>query len=141
MYLLDTNICIYVLKHHSDSLRHRFKVTRNLAISAITYAELCFGIEHGASSLRRKRWQQLGAFTRLLLVLPFDDEAGRHYGFVRAHLQRQGRPIGNNDLLIASQARSLNAVLVTNNEREFLRVPDLTVENWAGRGSGGRGGA
>lgn len=130
MYLLDTNICIYVLKHHSDRLRHKFKVTRNLAISAVTYAELCFGIEHGAASLRRMRWEQLGAFTRLLLVLPFDGEAGRHYGFVRAYLKRQGRPIGNNDLLIASQARSLKAVLVTNNEREFSRVPDLSVENW-----------
>ena len=130
MYLLDTNICIYVLKNHSDRLRHRFKATRNLAISAITYAELCFGIEQGVASLRRKRWEQLAAFTRLLLVLPFDEEAGRHYGYVRAHLRRKGRPIGNNDLLIASQARSLGAVLVTNNEREFARVPDLTVENW-----------
>jgi len=130
MYVLDTNICIYVLRHHSDRLRHRFKVTQNLAISAITFAELCFGIEHGAPSLRRKRWEQLSLFTRLVTIVPFDAEAGRHYGFVRAHLQRQGTPIGNNDLLIASQARSLSAVLVTNNEREFVRVPDLTVENW-----------
>ena len=130
MYLLDTNMCIYVLKRHSDRLRHKFKVTPDLSISTITLAELCFGVENSAAFLRQKRWEQLAAFTRLLLVLPFDGEAARHYGHVRAWLRRQGRPIGNNDLLIAAHARSKGCVLVTNNEREFSRVPDLTVENW-----------
>ena len=130
MYVLDTNICIYVLKHHSKRLRHRFKVTRDLSVSTISLAELCFGIESSSPSLCAARWDQLESFVSLLLVHPFDGDAARHYGSIRAELKRQGTPIGNNDLLIAAHARSLGAVLVTNDEREFGRVPDLIVENW-----------
>ena len=130
MHMLDTNICIYVLRHHSQRLRHRFRVTPQLCISAVTYAELCYGVENSASGQRRQRWEQLDAFTRLLVIEPLDGEAARHYGRLRAWLRRQGRPIGNNDLFIAAHALSLGAVLVTNNEREFGRIPDLTVENW-----------
>jgi len=130
MYMLDTSTCIYVLKERSQRLRHRFKATPALCISAVTYAELCFGIENSAASLRDARWGQLAAFTRLLLIEPLEEEAARHYGRLRARLRRQGLPIGNNDLFIAAHALSLGAVLVTNNEREFRRIPDLTVENW-----------
>jgi len=130
MYLLDTNICIYVLKHHSTALRHKFKVTGNLAISAVTYTELCFGIEKGQASMMRPRWAQLSAFTRLLLILPVDEAVAKDYGNIRAFLTRKGQPMGNNDLFIAAHARSLGATLVTNNLREFRRVPDLAVENW-----------
>ena len=130
MYLLDTDTCIYVLKHRPGAVLHKFKVTRDLAISAITYAELCFGIEHGAASLMRQRWEQLNAFTRLLLVLPVDELVAKAYGNLRALLAKRGQPIGNNDLFIAAHARSLGAILVTNNLREFKRVPDLSVENW-----------
>jgi len=130
MYMLDTNICIYVLKNHSDKLRSKFKAIKNICISSVTYAELCYGIENGESSKREARWKELDNFTQRLLIEPLDEDAARHYGFIRAHLKKQGTPIGNNDLLIASQARSLNAVLVTNNVKEFSRVPDLTVENW-----------
>ena len=130
MYMLDTNICIYVLKNHSAKLKHKFKVSRDLCISAVTYAELCFGIENGDVSLRGKRREQFDAFTRLLLTLPLDDDAGRHYGRIRAHLKSKGSTIGNNDLFIAAHALSSGAVLVSNNEREFKRVPGLVVENW-----------
>ena len=130
MYMLDTNICIYVLGNHSSSLRHKFKVTKELCISAVTYAELCHGIENGNPSLRKARWEQLELFTRLLVILPLDESAGQHYGRVRSLLKKQGRPIGNNDLFIAAHALSAGAVLVTNNEREFRRVPDLRLENW-----------
>ena len=130
MYMLDTNICIYVLGNHSASLRHKFKVTKELCISAVTYAELCYGIENGTPSLRKARWEQLELFTRLLVILPLDESAGQHYGRVRSLLKKQGRPIGNNDLFIAAHALSAGAVLVTNNEREFRRVPDLRLENW-----------
>ncbi len=130
MYMLDTDTCIYVLNNRSDRLRHKFKATKNLCISAVTYAELCFGVENGAVLLKRKRWQQLGMFTRLLDVMALDENAGRHYGRLRSLLKKQGKPIGNNDLFIASHANSMGAVLVTNNLREFGRVPDLTVENW-----------
>lgn len=130
MYMLDTNMCIYVLKNRSDRLRHKFKVMKGLCISAVSYAELCFGIENGAASQKTARWRQLEAFTRLLLVKPLDEEAGRTYGLMRAELKSIGTIIGNNDLIIAAHAQSLGAVLVTNNEREFARVPDLSVENW-----------
>jgi len=130
MYMLDTNICIYVLNNHLDSLRHKFKVTKDLSISAVTYAELCFGIENGNPSVRKARWEQLELFTRMLVLSPLDGRAGQYYGRVRSQLKKQGRLIGNNDLFIAAHALSVGAVLVTNNEREFRRVPDLRVENW-----------
>lgn len=130
MYMLDTNICIYVLKNHSDELRHKFKAIKNICISSVTYGELCFGIENGDGAKREPCWEQLDLFIQRLVIDPWDEDAARHYGFIRALLKKQGTPIGNNDLLIASHARSLNAVLVTNNIREFNRVPDLSIENW-----------
>jgi len=130
MYMLDTNICIYVLKNHSDKLRRKFKAIKNICISSVTYGELCFGIENGDNAKREARWEQLDLFTQRLTIDPWDEDAARHYGTIRALLKKQGTPIGNNDLLIASHARSLNAVLVTNNIREFKRVPDLSLENW-----------
>ncbi len=130
MYMLDTNICIYVLKNHSEKLRHKFKAIKNICISSITYGELCFGIENGDSSKREARREQLDIFTQRLLIDPWDEDAARHYGFIRAILKKQGTIIGNNDLLISAHALSMNAVLVTNNVSEFSRVPDLTIENW-----------
>jgi len=130
MYILDTNICIYVLKNHSDKLRHKFKAIKNIGISSVTYGELCYGIENGSSSLRGERWRQLDLFTQKIHIDSWDEDAARHYGYIRALFKKQGAPIGNNDLLIASHARSINAVLVTNNVREFTRVPDLSIENW-----------
>jgi tRNA(fMet)-specific endonuclease VapC len=130
MYMLDTNICIYVLNHHSDRLRYKFKAVKNLCISAVTYAELCFGVENGKPSLKRQRSEQLDEFARLLLIETLGQDVGWHYGRVRSQLKQAGRLIGNNDLFIAAHALSLGAVLVTNNVREFTRVPDLTVENW-----------
>ncbi len=130
MYMLDTNICIYVLKNHSDELRHKFKAIKDICISSITYGELCFGIENGNSNLKEERWRQLEIFTQRLLIDPLDENAGKHYGSIRAQLKKDGTPIGNNDLLIAAHARSIDAVLVTNNVREFNRVPNLVIENW-----------
>ena len=128
--MLDTNICIFVLKNHSDHLRHKFKAIKNICISSVTYGELCFGIENGDDSARSKQSEQLDLFTQKLHIDPWDEDAARHYGFIRAYLQRQGVLIGNNDLFIAAHARSANAVMVTNNTREFNRVPDLTIEDW-----------
>ena len=130
MYMLDTNICIYVLKKHTNKLRRKFKAIKYICISSVTYGELCFGIENGNNNLKEERWRQLDIFTQRLLIEPWDENAGRHYGSIRAQLKKEGTPIGNNDLLIAAHARSINAVLVTNNVREFNRVPNLTVENW-----------
>ncbi len=130
MYMLDTDICIYVLKKHSDKLRHKFKVTKNICISSVTYGELCFGIENGDNSMKEARWKELNLFTQRLFIEPWDENAAKHYGSIRALLRKQGTPIGNNDLLIAAHARSLDSVMVTNNIREFERVSDLIIENW-----------
>ncbi len=130
MYMLDTDICIYVLKKRSDKLRHKFKVTKNICISSVTYGELCFGIENGDHSMKEARWKELNLFTQRLFIEPWDENAAKHYGSIRALLRKQGTPIGNNDLLIAAHARSLDSVMVTNNIREFERVPDLIIENW-----------
>jgi len=130
MYMLDTNFCIYVLKNHSARLHHQFKVHRDLCVSAVTYAELCFGVENGTAALKVARWQQLAQFMRLLLLLPLDEAAAKRYGSIRSHLKKAGKPIGNNDLFIAAHALSLGAVLVTNDQREFGRVPGLVIENW-----------
>jgi tRNA(fMet)-specific endonuclease VapC len=130
MYMLDTNTCIFVLKNRSDSLKYKFKAIKSLCISSVTYGELCFGIENGDSHLREKRYKQLDLFTQKILIDPWDDNAARCYGVIRAVLKREGLPIGNNDLLIAAHARSIEAVLVTNNTKEFCRVPDLTLEDW-----------
>ena len=130
MYMLDTNICIYVLKNRPDQLRRKFKAIKHLCISSVTYAELCYEIENSSSSKSKARWEQLDLFTQRMSIESWGEEAARHYGSIRALLRRQGTPIGNNDLMIASHARSLSAVLVTNNVKEFERVLDLTIENW-----------
>jgi tRNA(fMet)-specific endonuclease VapC len=96
----------------------------------VTYGELCYGIENGAPTLRQERFEQLDLFTQRVLIEPWDEEAARHYGAIRAYLKREGNIIGNYDLQIAAHARSIDAVIVTNNTREFSRVPDLTVEDW-----------
>lgn len=130
MYMLDTNTCIFVLKKRTTGLKNKFKAIKNISISSVTYGELCYGIENGDPKLREERYNQLDMFTQRLLIDPWDEEAARQYGVIRAILKRQGNAIGNNDLLIAAHARSFNAVLVTNNTKEFSRIPDLTLEDW-----------
>ena len=99
-----------------------------ICISSITYAELCYGVAHSAQ--RGANALELEAFRLDLDILPFDPDAAAHYGEIRHALAKRGQPIGANDLLIAAHARSAKATLVTNNAREFERVPKLRVENW-----------
>ena len=130
-YMLDTNICIYILKERPLSVLKRFKEMPMdwIVISVVTLAELMYGVEQ--SSARERNLRNVEDFIAKLRVIPWDNHAARNYGKARAHLESKGRPIGNMDLLIASHARSRGAVVVTHNEREFRRVPDLAVENWA----------
>ena len=129
MFMLDTDICIYLINERDAALRGKFESNANaICISAITYAELCFGAAHSARVEENAR--ELAAFCLDLEVLPFDAAAGEHYGEIRQALMQRGRPIGANDLLIAAHARSAGATLVTNNERVFARVPELRTENW-----------
>ena len=130
MYMLDTNICIFILKNRPENVKKKFKAIKNICISSVTYGELCYGIENGEPHLREKRWEQLDEFTQRILIDPWDEDAAKHYGLVRALLKKEGNLIGNNDLLIAAHSRSISAVLVTNNTKEFSRIPDLTIEDW-----------
>lgn len=129
-YMLDTNICIYAIKNRPERVLERIKssLPEGLCISAITLSELEYGAAKSASPERNR-----AAILRLLFVLevlPFDDRAAIEYGAIRAGLESRGTPIGPLDTLIAAHARSAGLVLVTNNVREFIRVPGLRVENW-----------
>lgn len=129
-YLLDTDICIYIAKHHPPGVRERFSrhAAGDLAMSVITLGELRFGAEK--SQAREQAIAKVEELAALIPVYPLPETAGAHYGRIRADLQRMGYPIGNNDLWIAAHARAAGLVVVTNNEREFNRIPDLQVENW-----------
>ena len=129
MFMLDTDMCIYLINDRDETLRARFEATTaSVVISSITYAELRYGVAHSQRAESNAR--ELRAFCRDLEILPFGADAGTHYGEIRHALTRQGRAIGANDLLIAAHARCVDATLVTNNEAEFRRVPSLEVENW-----------
>jgi tRNA(fMet)-specific endonuclease VapC len=128
-YMLDTNICIHVLKNRPEKLRERFnRLAEQLCISTITLAELSYGVEK--SSRRDDNHQAVDQFAARLDVLPFSAVAAIHYGQVRAALEAAGRPIGAHDMLIGAHARSAGMIVVTNNLREFERIPGLRTENW-----------
>lgn len=130
-YLLDTNICIYIRQKRPPEVLRRFRklAVGDAAISVITYGELLYGAERSAA--RTASLERLHALVTLMPVLPMPTSGAEAYGAIRAELERSGRMIGNNDLWIAAHARAADLVLVTNNEREFQRVPGLNVENWA----------
>ncbi|MEO5574030.1 MAG: type II toxin-antitoxin system VapC family toxin [Gammaproteobacteria bacterium] len=129
-FVLDTNICIFIIKQKPPQVLKQFKnyEAEDIGISAITLAELQFGVVK--SQHREKNQQALNEFILPLAVLEFNSEAAFVYGEVRAGLTRTGQLIGALDMLIAAQALSANATLVTNNVREFARVTGLRVENW-----------
>lgn len=129
MYMLDTDICVYVINESPVELKTTFnRHFQKLAISSITLAELMFGVEKSGNRFRNL--ENVLDFSRRVSVLFFDDKAAMEYGKIRVELQRAGMPIGPNDTLIAAHARSIDATLVTNNIREFNRVQGLRIENW-----------
>lgn len=130
MIMLDTNICIYVLKERPESVLERFQQHEELHLSAIVYAELWSGIEKSPAKTRKSRESQLLYFLSMLTVHAWDEAAARTYAKLHTALQQSGQMIGNMDLLIAAHARSLGATLVTNNTREFARIEGLKLENW-----------
>ncbi|MBI1777620.1 MAG: type II toxin-antitoxin system VapC family toxin [Proteobacteria bacterium] len=128
-YMLDTNICIYVIKNYPPKLRERFnRLAEQLCMSSITLGELQYGAEKSARRL--ENLQAIEHFSARLEILPFMPKAAAHYGQIRAELERAGRTIGPYDMLIAAHARSEGLVVVTNNAREFRRVPGVRVETW-----------
>lgn len=130
-YMLDTNICIYAIKHKPEAVIQRFlrHDPEEMCISAVTYAELMHGVEK--SRAVEKNRIAISLFLSPITVLEFHAPAAEEYGKIRAELERKGTPIGLMHLLIAGHARSEGLILVTNNTREFERVEGLTVEDWA----------
>ena len=131
MWMLDTNICSYVLRRHPLTVKEHFDRVGpdQLAISTVVLAELLFrAVQHPTRSAEIR--QDIDDMVRRLAVMPWSAQAAEEYSRLRTFLQRQGTPIGGMDLLIAAHALAENAVLVTHNLREFQRVPGLRLENW-----------
>ena len=128
-YMLDTNICIYVMKTYPPAVREKFNaLAEQLCISSITLAELYYGAEKSAR--RAENLVAVEHFVARLEVLPFAARAAAHYGQVRVELERAGTPCGPHDMQIGGHARSEGLIVVTNNLREFARMPGLRAENW-----------
>jgi tRNA(fMet)-specific endonuclease VapC len=125
-WLLDTNVCIDLLRGRARG--RRLPAHAECLLSAVVVAELWTGARKAAAPEVQRR--SVGALVELFEIVPFDTEAAKHYGEIRAHLESAGTPIGPLDLLIAAQARSLGATLLTANLREFRRVPDLKCQAW-----------
>jgi tRNA(fMet)-specific endonuclease VapC len=130
LYMLDTDTCSYIMKRSNDAVLKRLQKVpvSEVCISVITKSELLFGVE--VSPRRRQDESALSAFLGYVEVLDFPDTASLHYAKIRARLKTLATMIGANDLFIAAHARSLGLTLVTNNTREFGRVPKLVIENW-----------
>lgn len=130
-YLLDTNICIYIAKHNPPAVRERFArhTADELAMSVVTLGELRFGAEKSQS--RERALAVIAQLESTLQIAPLTKAVGEHSGQIRAALQQRGEMIGNNDLWLAAHARAEGWILATNNEREFMRVDGLQIENWA----------
>jgi len=129
-YLIDTNICIYIMNKRPVEVIKKFKQFElgEIGISTITVSELQYGV--AKSTYREKNQQRLEEFIAPLEILTYDEMAARAYGDIRFQLEKYGQPIGPLDLLIAAHALSQDLVLITNNDMEFKRIKNLKVENW-----------
>ena len=130
-YMRDTDICIYIIRRKPADLIKRLMKSRisQIGISSITLSELEYGV--AKSSKQEQNQVALAQFLAPMEILSYGDEAAQQYGRLRAFLEKQGTPIGSLDMLIAAHALSIDCILVTNNEKEFGRVPNLKIDNWA----------
>ena len=129
-YLLDTNTCIAVIRKKSPTVVQHIKQhpVTDIAVSTITIAELQYGVQKSGKIPQNQ--QALNQFLLPFFFLDFDYPATQEYGIIRAHLEAQGTPIGSLDMLLAAQARGHSLIFVTNNVKEFQRVPNLQIEDW-----------
>jgi tRNA(fMet)-specific endonuclease VapC len=130
IYLLDTDICIYILKKKPETVYQRLEKIpiENIHISVVTQAELLYGAEKSTQKL--KNMIVLADFFAYVSILPWTSEAASSYGHLRAALEKKGTPIGNLDLMIVAHALSYKAKLITNNQKHFEKVPHLKFETW-----------
>ncbi|MBP3900814.1 MAG: type II toxin-antitoxin system VapC family toxin [Blautia sp.] len=131
IYMLDTNICIYAIKHKPEKVFHKLQEVEpeDVCVSSVTYAELVHGVEKSAAV--EKNRLALSLLLANIDIMDFDVNAADHYGKIRAALEKKGTPIGPLDMMIAGHAQSLGLTIVTNNVKEFSRVDNLKIENWA----------
>ncbi len=130
LYMLDTNICGYIIRNRPEVIKEKLKIIdkeHEISLSSIVASELLYGAKKKGSV---KLSKLVNSFISNFTIYDFDKVAAGEYAIVRDVLQKQGNIIGSNDLFIAAHAKSLNAILVTNNIKEFQRVPDLNIENW-----------
>lgn len=130
-YMLDTNVCIYAIKHKPEQvfLKLQEHDPSEVCISSVTYAELVHGVEK-SQSIEKNR-VALALLLANIEIMDFDSSAAESYGKIRADLEKSGKPIGPLDMMIAGHAKSLGYTVVTNNTKEFMRVNGLKLENWA----------
>ncbi len=132
LYMLDTDTCIFLMRGASPVLAARVQgvALQQQVMSAVTFAELTYGVLASAGARRKQNQQVLDSLALHLAVLDWPQDAARHYGEIRLDLKKRGAQLGAADLMIAAHARALGAVVVTNNTKDFGRVKSLQVENW-----------
>ncbi len=130
-YLIDTNICIYIMNQRPPDVIEKFKNIEvgQIGISPITVSELNYDV--AKSQHKKQNTKRVEEFLTPFGILPYDEKASKYYGIIRYQLERQGNVIGPLDMLIAAHAISEDLILVTNNEKEFQRIESLKIENWA----------
>ncbi len=130
LYMLDTDTCSYIIRERPIGVLEHFRklAMEQIYISTVTYAELLYGVER--SSSKRINRPIIDDFVQHLDVIEWDNTAAEQYGKIRADLEASGKPIGAMDMMIAAHAKSIKAVLVTNNQKHFARIRGLKVENW-----------
>ena len=130
-YMLDTNICIYAIKHKPEKVFQKLQEVEpeDVCVSSVTYAELVHGVEKSVAV--EKNRLALSMLLANIEILDFDADAADCYGKIRADLEKKGTPIGSLDMMIAGHAQSLGYTVVTNKVKEFSKVQDLKIENWA----------
>ena len=130
LYMLDTDTCAFVLRRTSPKLLERIQAVPMVqqVMSVVTYAELLYGVQ--LSSKKKANQAAVDALASHVAILELSQDAARHYALIRADLKKRGCMVGANDLMVAAHARSLGAIVVTNNTKDFARVKGLKVENW-----------
>lgn len=129
-YMLDTDTCIYIIKRKPVAVIDRFRQLQisQVSVSSITLSELEYGVVK--SSKPEQNHLALAQFLAPIEILPYGDTATQHYGELRVYLEKHGTPIGSLDMLIAAHALSTGCILITNNIKEFERIPNLQINNW-----------